>query len=244
MTKQKYKNPPIVEAVCEIRFPADNKWGMNSFIKFANSAEKAGFPNVVDAAEGFQINFQMGNESEPPSLKPVSRRIQTWNKGQTALWQASSELFAANHKIPYLGWKKFRPHIQKGFDLYAHVAQPKKAERFSLHYINRIEFASEESPARYVKFVPPDIRYADSIETIFCHTQQVFINGDIIQLTSARDPNFESGLAVILNLIYTKVSPPLDKVGFKQALELGHQRLIDAFEQTITDEQRLRMVEI
>jgi hypothetical protein len=72
LSKLKYKKPAIIEAVFELRLPTDNSWGVSSFIKFANAASKKGFSEVVDAAEGFQVNFSNGVD-EKPELKQVSR---------------------------------------------------------------------------------------------------------------------------------------------------------------------------
>lgn len=249
MTEHKYKKSPIIEALCEVRFPSDNNWRINSFIKFANKAETLGFIDVVDAAEGFQIQFKfnegMGDSNgTPPLLKPVSRRIQTWNKNKSLLWQASAELFAANNRAPYLGWTKFKPHILKGLDVYSRIAQPKKAHTLALHYINRIEFGTDESALDYVRFCPPDIKYADSITNFLYHTQQTFNDGDMINISCTKDMESDKDRAVILNLLYVTNSPLLERVKIKQKLETAHNRILTAFENTITEKQRLRMEEL
>lgn len=244
MPRITYKHPPIIEALFELRFPTNDHWGMSSFVKFAQSAEKAGYPEVVDAADGFQVNFQTGEDAKHPELKKISRRIQTWNKAKNELWQASPEMFAANRRGPYLGWEKFRPHVFKGLEIYSKLAKPKKAVRAALHYINRIEFNNDEDPSEYVKFVPPAIAYADNFQTFTCHTEQGFSSGDSIVISSTRDPEVGKGFALLLNIIYIKPLPQLDLKTLRQSVEKGHQIVIDSFEKSITDKQRKRMVKI
>ena len=215
---------------------------MSSFIKFANLAGKEGYSNIVDAAEAFQFNFSIGKGNEPPQVKPVTRRIQTWNKEKTQLWQASPELFAANRRKPYQGWAKFRPHILKGFDLYSKTAQHKKAVTLGMHYVNRIEVdLSKNKPSDFIVFLPPEVAFADDIVNFGCQTEQEFKDAGRITIIAGNDISSEKGLAVVLNIIYTVKSPSLESNKLKETIEKAHSRIIGAFEKSITDLQRERM---
>lgn len=235
----KYKNPALVEAVFELRFPSKNEWGMSSFIKFANAANKQGYTELIDAAPGYQVNFSTTDQS--PQVKQVSRRIQTWNKEKNQLWQASPELFAANRRAPYLGWEKFRPHIFQGFELYSRIAQPKKAELLVMTYVNQIEFSDTQKASDFLVFIPPEVSYADQINNIGCFTEQVFKDGDEISITAGRDLSIKKNIAINLNIGYTIKLPSLDKNRLKEITEKAHQRIVDAFEKSITDLQKERM---
>lgn len=237
-----YRDPALIEAVFELRFPPNPKWGMSSIVKFANLAEAEGYPEVVDAAEGFQINFT--SDKAEPEFRPVSRRIQTWNKKRNELWQASAEMFAANRRAPYEGWQEFRPHISKGFQLYQGLAKHKKANHFALQYVNRIEFDKKEPASSFLIFMPPEISYADVVSAQMCNSQQSFKDGDMI--TAVAGLNLEQGEepAMILNLTYTSPSPPLKIQELLKRVDTAHERIIVAFEKSITDRQRERMVRI
>jgi uncharacterized protein (TIGR04255 family) len=244
LNEPKYKNPSLIEAVCELRFSPPTKWGMSSFIRFASLAEKEGFANVVDAGEGFQFNFAVGpGKSQAPKVKPVPGRIQTWNSEKTELWQAGPELFAANRRSPYKGWESFRPHILKGFDLYSKTAKPKKASTMVLTYINRIEVdLAKNKPSEFVGFLPDEVDYADQITNFGRHTEQGFKDGDKITVIAGKNmPSDESGFAVILNISYTTPTPKLEVGAFIKNIEKAHTRIIRAFEKSITDLQRKRM---
>ncbi len=220
------------------------KWNMSSFIKFASLAEKEGFPNVVDAGESFQFNFALGpGKTQPPKVKPVPGRIQTWNQEKTELWQAGPDLFAANRRSPYKGWETFRPHILKGFEIYSKTAKPKKASIMVLTYINRIEVdLSKNRPSEFVRFLPDEVDYADQLTNFGRHTEQVFNDGDKIAVIAGKNiQSDESENAVILNISYTAPTPKLEIGAFKKTIEKAHNRIIVAFEKSITDLQRERM---
>lgn len=238
LTEPKYKHPSLVEAVFQMTFPSDSKWGMSSFIKFAKAAELDGFAEVVDVNDGFQVNVQSGASS--PEVIPVSRRIQTWNTDRNQLWQAGAEMYAANRRAPYLGWEKFRPHILKGWNSYAKIAKPKKAMQMTLHYVNDIAFSDTEPPSDFVMLVPPDIRYADNKSNFSCTVIETFKSGDIIQVSSGRNPNSPE-LSISLNIIYVKKAPSLEQRELAEQIEACHRKIIEAYEKTITDKQRDRM---
>lgn len=239
MSKKKYKNPALIEAVFELRFPSKTEWGMSTFIKFANAASKLGYSEVVDAAQGIEVSFSPADQS--PQVKQVSRRIQTWNKEKNQLWQASPELYAANRREPYTGWENFRPHIFKGFEIYVKIAQPKKAERLVMTYVNRIEFDETQRLSDLLIFVPPEVNYADQISNIAGITEQVFRDGDEISVTVGRDLSVKENKAFNLNISYTVKLPSLEQKKLKDVTEKAHQRIIDAFEKSITNEQKEKM---
>lgn len=242
MSKPRYKHPALLETVFELRFPPDNSWGISSFIEFANLASKQNYTKIVDAVEGFQFNFSASG-NEPPQVKPVSRRIQTWNEEGTQLWQASPELYAANRRKPYQGWETFLPHILKGFDLYKQVANPTKAEVLAMNYINRIDVdISKHNPSDYITFLPPSIAFADSITNLSCQTEQQFDDNDTIVVIVSRDLSEpREGVSILLNILYTTKEPNLDTNKLVETIQKAHSRVIDAFEKSITDKQRERM---
>lgn len=240
MRKNTYKNPTLIEAVFELRFPPNDKWGMGSVVSFANLADKEGFPEVVDSPEGFQINF--GSGKNPPEFRPASRRVQTWNLEKTELWQASSELFAANRRAPYQGWDEFYPHILKGLDIYQRIAKQKTANHLALQYVNRIEYSRENDLSDFLTFMPPQIEFADLVKSAACTAQYQYQDGDLITVNAGLNLDVPKRPAMILNINYSSPEPALVQSKLKKKIELAHQRLIDAFEKSITDQQRERMV--
>ncbi|MGI8998032.1 MAG: TIGR04255 family protein [Pyrinomonadaceae bacterium] len=241
MSERRYKYPTIVEAVFELRFPVASSWGIGSFVEFVGLAKQLGYPKLVDAAQGFQVTFPVSGGGAPVTV-PVANRVQTWNEEGTQLWQASPQMYAANRRAPYEGWKKFRPHILQGLELYRQVTKPEQAEALVMQYINRIEVDVEHSrPSNFALFLPPEIQYADGINNFVCRTEQSFEDGGRIAVTSARDMSVPSGVAVVLDIHYTASQPELEQSALESAIDKAHSRIIDAFEKSITESLRERM---
>ncbi|MBA2340580.1 MAG: TIGR04255 family protein [Pyrinomonadaceae bacterium] len=235
MSERRYKHPTIVEAVFELRFPIAKSWGISSFVEFAGLAKQRGYPNLVDAAQGFQVNFPISSGGAP-TMTPVASRVQTWNEEGTQLWQASPQAYAANRRAPYEGWEKFRPHILEGLELYREIAEPEQAEALVMQYINRIEVDIPRfRPSDLVLFVPPEIKYASVVNNFVCRTEQFFDDGGQIAVTSARDLSAQNGIVVVLDILYTARQPNLEQGVLMNEVDKAHSRIVEAFEKSITD---------
>lgn len=241
MSEHRYKHPTIVEAVCELRFPVAKSWGISSFVDFAGLAKQRGYPKLVDAAQGFQVNFPISG-SGAPTMTPVASRVQMWNEERTQLWQAGPQMYAANRRAPYEGWEQFRPHILAGFELYCEVAKPEQAEALVMQYINRIEVDVEQfRPSEFVVFLPPEIPYAEEVVNFICRAEQSFNDGEQIAVTSARDLSAPNGVAIVLDILYTTTQPNLEQNELASAIDKAHSRIVDAFEKSVTGKLRERM---
>lgn len=241
LSEHRYNYPTIIEAVFELRFKSAKSWGISSFVEFAGLAKEKGYPVIKDAAESFQVRLPIsGNEA--PVMTPIANRVQTWNENGTQLWQASPEMFAANRRSPYQGWQNFLPHILQGLEIYRKVANPEEAEVLKMQYVNRIDVDTEQnSPSDFVKFLTPEILYADGINNFVCRTEQSFIDKEQIAVTSTRDLSATKGIAIMLDILYTAAVPSLEQKPLIDTIEKAHLRVIAAFEKSITDALRERM---
>jgi len=246
LSEREYKQPAIAEAIFELRFSAIDSWGISSFVEFAELAKQRGYPTLKDVEQGFQFTFPVRGGTSTgtgaPIMTPVTGRVQTWNEEETQLWQASQQLFAANRRSPYDGWEKFLTHILGGFEIYRQVAKPTQAEALVMQYVNRIEVdVSNSRPSDFVVFLPPEIQYADGFNNFICRTEQSFNEKERIVVTSARDLSAQSGVVIILEILYMAMQPNLEQKLLIDEIQVAHSRIIDAFEKSITDAQRERM---
>lgn len=241
VSERKYKNPSVLEAVLELRVKPSETWSISSFVEFAGAAKERGYPILKDAAQGFQVAFPVA-QGAAPSVTTIANRVQTWNESETQLWQAGPQLYAANRRQPYEGWKSFRPHIFEGLDLYCNIAKPAEADALVMQYINRIELDEPElNPGELLRFLPPMIQYAEKINTFICRTDQAFSEQEQIVVTSARDASSIDKIAVILDISCVVSRPSLERSVLAELIERAHVRISDAFEKSITDKLRERM---
>ena len=203
----RYKKPVVAEAVFELRFEPLKNWEIRSFVKFSELAKENGFPILRDSPQKIQVTVQPNQE---PVITQGASHIQTWNKEETKLWQAGRVLYAANQRKPYEGWKIFRPHILKGFELFKQVANPKKAEFLAVRYINQINFSKSEKPDSLLSFLPSGIKFSENVSDYGCKAEFYFEENEKIIVTSAKDNSQKDKNALILEILYVKPNPSLN----------------------------------
>jgi len=239
---RKYKNPPVVEALCEFRFDPGSPWDL-AIPGLVYEKVQGEFPKRRQA-KVFEASISGGPEGIEQQVKTTDR-MQFLRHDEKALIQVGPNLLAVNHLKPYPSWQEFLPLIQQGFDAYFAAANPKSIQRIGLRYINRIEIAGERVElADYFEFRP-------FVGPRLPQDYGPFVVGIQIPFEDSRDLlrlQLESAtvetpgtVAVMLDLDYFLAQPggvSQDDV-FKWT-EIAHAHVEEVFEACITD--RLRQV--
>ncbi|MDE2060685.1 MAG: TIGR04255 family protein [candidate division NC10 bacterium] len=242
---RKYKQPPIIEAVCEFRFESGSPWDLAVpgllYEKLRDSfpirrPTKAFEATVAAGAEGIQQHVLQRDQS---------RFLRT---DERALIQIGPHLLAINHLKPYPSWAVFRSMIRKALDAYREVADPKGFQRIGLRYINRFDFSDTRAQLeRFFEFYPSVgqqlLDYTDFIMGI----QVPFEDGrDILrlQMTSAV-PDKPDSVSVVLDLDYFLGRPGKVTFGDEfQWLEQAHSRIEATFEGCLKETLRQQFEEV
>jgi len=237
----KYKNPPLVEALCEFKFIPGTSWDI-TIPGIIYERIKNDFPEKKHQI-GIGITLQPKEKGIEQKIEQTPPRIQFFNKDKTALVQVAPDLLVVNQLKPYQGWNKFKPIILKIFDLYREIANPKGLKRIGLRYINIFEFPDKiielKDYFRYYPMIPETLPQSyDSflIRTEFPHDNREEVL--IISLGSIipRSPDISS---IVLDIDYAMISPghiSLDNIDIW--LEKAHRLVEDSFEKIITDKSR------
>ncbi len=134
---RKYKNPPVIEAVCEFRFEPSSPWDLAVpgliYDKLRGTFSKR------QQAKAFEAKIATGPQGVQQQLMQIDR-LQFLREDGKALIQVSPDFLAVNHLRPYPTWEGFLPLIQKALGVYREVADPKGFHRIGLRYINKIDF--------------------------------------------------------------------------------------------------------
>jgi uncharacterized protein (TIGR04255 family) len=241
-----YKNSPIIEAVCEFRFEPSEAWDL-TVPGLLYERLRRDFP-IRRQAKQFQFRFGPGAERSNAQTQPTGR-MQFFSANEKSLVQVDRDLLVVNHLKPYSTWREFLPLIHRGFDAYAHVADPNGLRRIGLRYINRIEipgprveledyfhfrpFVGAHLPQDFASFiVGMEVPYEKSRDRLR------------LQATTAVDQKADT-VAVMLDLDYFLAEQgkiPLDSAF--EWLETAHQRLEQIFEACITDRLRTMFQEL
>jgi len=237
---KKYRNPPIIEALCEFRFEPSLPWDL-AIPGLVYEKVRDSFPKRRQI-RAFETSISTGPAGVEQQIRTTDR-MQFLREDEKALIQVGPDLLAVNHLRPYPTWREFLPLIQKGFDAYREAANPKGIRRIGLRYINRIEIPGQrielEEYFEFRPFVGPhlpqdfgpfiigiQVPYEDSRDALR------------LQLANAtiETPNI---VAVMLDLDYFLAKPgkiSLDRVF--EWIDVAHSHVEEVFEACITDRLR------
>lgn len=209
-----YKNPPVLEALCEFKFQPDAKWD-DAIPDLIHEKIKAQFPERL--------------QENPPTtqFRPAGR--------ESALLQVAPNLLAINQLKPYPTWRQFKQLILDAYVTYRELAHPTGIARLGLRYINQIEIpGAEVDIGRFLRGCPP------SAHKLFLSTAFPFEAGrENLSLILAHVPHSEGEVSrFFLDLDYGIPAAPMALEEIDQRLERAHDRIEHVFEAMITDETR------
>lgn len=237
---RKYRNPPIIEVLCEFQFISGQPWDM-TIPGLLYEKIKGEFPEKQQKSN-FGIVFIPKEEVIEQKVE-VTQRIQFFNKDRTALIQLGPDLLTINHLKPYPTWEIFKPLIFDNLKIYQKIAKPTGMRRIGLRYINKINFDKTKIELsdyfNYYPFIPEKL--PQTHETFNVRTEIPYEDGHdrlILALTSAI-PEKKGGLSVWFDLNYVMSKPEdiaIEKVS--DWVEKAHAVIEDAFEACVTDKSR------
>ena len=137
MTEQKHRNPPIAEAILDLRVELSQEISTES-LKLFHEGIKKEFPDSEEIFR-FQGGFQFAKGGQS-GVQQTHQHIGYSYKPQdnTKVVQVRTDGFTFNKLRPYEGWDSLQPQAQALWDRYFEIAKPKRIIRLALRYINRI----------------------------------------------------------------------------------------------------------
>ncbi|MEK7180645.1 MAG: TIGR04255 family protein [Patescibacteria group bacterium] len=139
MTIPPFPNPPITEAIFDIRVIMPKETTLEVLLSFQDSI-KDDFPVKKDRRK-IEGGFQFGEDSPPKVIASSSVVDGYWfhsNDGHKIV-QARLDGFTFNRLKPYSSWEGFNGEANKLWHHFIKIAKPAKVSRLALRYINRIE---------------------------------------------------------------------------------------------------------
>ncbi len=237
-----YRNPPIIEAVCEFRFEPSQPWDW-TVIGLVYDRIKDEFPEkrqrndiqLAIHAQGAEITQQF--------------QMQFWRKDNKALVQVGVDLLTVNLLKPYPNWQTFKDLIVRMLTIYKDITCPKGFRRIGLRYINRIDPPEEkvkiEDYLSTYPIVPSDMpqTYAHWFQRIVIPFERS--NGLLVLHAGSIHDEQQQRLAFLLDLDFGTLKG--EKVPLDQAmdwLEQAHTMVEQVFESCITDKARMLFEEV
>jgi len=246
MTKR-YKNPPLIEAICEFQFDSDIPWDL-TLIGLIYDKLKEDFPKKLQ----LQLNLAIAASTEASQQTgnlPMLPLMRFLDKDEKRLVQIGQNLLTINHLKPYDSWKDFLPVIANVFKIYLETIEPKGLQHIAIRYINRIEIpkanANLENLFHFRPLIPQNL--PQNIETFLigaslpCEDAYDTLR---IQLGTA-NPEVPDIIVLILEIVYTFAKA--NEIALEstlQRIDAAHKYVEDAFEFCLTDELKQTFDEV
>jgi uncharacterized protein (TIGR04255 family) len=140
-TRRQYKNPPIVEATCELRFNLAAEWTLAHTSAFWERI-KSRYSGTPKDQQLLEIDASaLNNMSE---VKPFSRVQFPSINGQESVAVGPGRL-SIHVRKPYTGWEIFREQTRQALAWYSETIAIQDIRRIGVRYINLIEPPQAES---------------------------------------------------------------------------------------------------
>lgn len=234
---QRYANPPVVEALCEI-YTAGSEWDLVVPGLFYERVRDR-FPKRGQA-RGVQIEVSVGAPDPATRVTPRETRSQFSREDGSRMIQVGRDLVVVNQLRPYPAFEEWRPQILEGLDLYRELARPSEVNRIGLRYLNQIVIPEAEvSMERYFQLYPELPKTLGSVHGSFMLRIELPTEspGHELVATFGSAPRDREGTqAFVLDLYDVARSPDFDAVPGQ--IEAAHAHIERAFEAILTDATR------
>lgn len=141
--RSSYRRPPIVEALCTLRFASAFEWDPTVpgrlYERLASD-----YPELPKQEELVAPDFSAKSDSEGPgvTLRKPSSRITFRN--QNKLVTVRENAIGIHCLAPYEGWPSLRKRVEDALAAYEEVASPKGVEELTVRYVNRVDIPGRD----------------------------------------------------------------------------------------------------
>jgi len=238
---RRYKNSPIIEALCEFRFESSENWDQTIPGLIYERIRAKGFPKKRQAKAFEQIVESKSNQIH--TRLAASNRIQFLREDEKTLVQVGQDLVSVNKLKPYTSWNEFLPDIREGLGVNVDVAVPKGLKGVALRYINLVEVPGLTFDLEaYLEFRPHlGSKLPQAIEGFITGVQfRLEESTDLVKLELSKVPAQKPDVSAFV-LDISCFSGQAEKVGlakWEAWVETAHARVEEIFEGCITDRLR------
>ncbi|MDO9036244.1 MAG: TIGR04255 family protein [Methanoregula sp.] len=149
----KFKNPPIVEAICEFRFSQESKTDP-TIPGLLYEKLKTDFPNKESKIDQ-EIEIKADDKGFRHWVKNPNSLAVFLSNDRKSLIQIGTNKLSIHYLKPYPGWEHFRPKIQQAFDALNSITAVQRIDRIALVYIDKIEIPGHNIDLKqYFNFMP------------------------------------------------------------------------------------------
>jgi uncharacterized protein (TIGR04255 family) len=241
-----YKKPPLIEALCELRFEGSQPWDW-TIPGLVYERIRNQFPKKRQEA-ALEVSVQPGENQILQQMKAGIAKMQFLRDDESALIQIGPDFLAVNQLHPYQSWKAFKTIILENVRIYREIADPRTLIRIGLRYINRIDIARMKMQlGEYFQTMPQVPKsIPQDLESFLLQIEVPYNDpvGHLRLMFGTAPPATAENLTFMLDLdFYTLADkcPPIDMAD--EWIEAAHSRVEEAFDASFTEKTHKEVFE-
>jgi uncharacterized protein (TIGR04255 family) len=237
-----YKNPPVVEALCEFHFDQSSPWDVTIFGHYYDRIQKE-FHHKRQVPQ-VEMSLEKRERGMMGEIREKGVRMQFMRPDRSAMVQLAPHLLVVNKLHPYESWRVFKTLILARLANYKEVVSTVLLQQIGLRYINRFDFPLEGfavgTAFGFSEFLPDRLRQA--IAPFFLRLEMPQDKEERLMLTMGSiDSESPDRVSVLLDLDYQIIiAAELDEAVLSEYLDKAHDHIEEVFESCLTDELRER----
>ena len=243
--RRQYRNPPIEEALCEIRFSPDVEWdptvpGLIYQKLRSDYPAKPRSESVVEARG--RLSQSEGDDGLEFQLRQNANRVQFCSNDEKRIVRVGPSVLSAHVLRPYSSWESFRAQISNALDVYVDVTHPTAISQIGVRYINRIVVPADVVDLNDYFTSPPEPpdSLPQTIRSFLVRVDAMYEGEPVRLVTTFASESADRGQAAFV-LDIDVVGKWSDLMPLGQALAIVDNLRMkerEAFESLITDKAR------
>jgi uncharacterized protein (TIGR04255 family) len=211
----RYENPPIVEAVIDLRVKLPDGTPTKDLAGIFTRLTEPYGPTEHLYEDLTTVEFRPGPAPPVAQVQRTHVGFRAIRADRKRVLTARSNAFSYSALAPYDGWDVFRSEAQQLWELYRDTYRPEHVTRVATRYINRIDIPLSETPTRGLLELED---YFKTYPEISSELEEHTMGGFVIQV-QVPQPSMASML-----VINQAVVPPAQPDVFSVVLDLDLYR--------------------
>jgi uncharacterized protein (TIGR04255 family) len=243
VSEQPYQQPPITEAVIEIRFSEPMP---TADLAKVSDTFKSTYPHeqiVTDVSVQLYFRHDTQNTAQAKAIEKRGHRRSSPDQTELVLlWPA---IFVVSQLAPYPGWDVFFARFQRDWNTWKRAVSYKNISRIGVRYINRIDIPVEGRPVTHEEeFLNVYVHMPDELQPLAAWAVQGQLRlpdiGCKLTLNSSVVPSPLLGhVAFVLDQDIAKDDrPPQNDAEIYELINQIRDKKNSVFESCITDKAR------
>lgn len=239
--ERRYRNPPVLEALCEIYF-ADSMWDETVPGAFYERI-KDDFPEkrqrVVQEA-----HVELGTADARAGVRLLPPWMQFVSLTGDRMIQVAEKLLVVNQLRPYPHFEGWQPVVHRALQIYRELAQPKSVARLGLRYINQIVIPGAKVRMEDYFVIYPNLppKLGDTHHSFLVRVEVPQERGHKVLVTFGSAPIQQPGKdeQVFMLDLYDILQAELvlEEIDVDETVRVAHDNIVLAFESSITSRLR------